>query len=69
MVENNKAVAPPLRRCFWKLASLVDAVEDDDLQVGDILDLRKIAYERFAQNEMDSENEEGTLSDEVHDGI
>ena len=59
-------VAPSLNRCFWKVAGLVDAVDDDDSQVRSILDLRKdneiVAEnrleEQFSQSEMNGENEE-----------
>ena len=76
-------VSPSLNRCFWKVAGLVDAVDDDDSQVGDILDLRNdneiLADDRleeeFAQHknvESEDENDEGSLDEEVqfiHDGI
>jgi len=96
MVDNNEApslrdilrevadlmakVAPSVNRSFWKVAGLVDAVDGDESEVGEILDLRTdnevaaddILSEQFGPTESDAENEEPALSEEIqviNDGI
>jgi len=40
VVDQMAKVTPSVNRSFWKVAGLVDAVDGDETEVGEILDLR-----------------------------
>ena len=73
VVNQMAKVAPSVNRSFWKVAGLVDAVDADESEVGEILDLRRDneveaddrLSEEFGQTESDTEDEEPELSEKV----